>query len=135
MSQKPPDERPNLLPALRYTDAPGAVVWLARTFGFEPMMQVPNSDGTLAHAEMKLGSGVIMLGSKRAPEPTDYAEVNLDHGIYGYVADVDAHYQRARAAGAEILAEPHDTDYDSREYSAKDLDGNHWSFGTYRPEQ
>jgi uncharacterized glyoxalase superfamily protein PhnB len=49
------------------------------------------------------------------------------------VEDVDAHAERAKAAGAEIVRELNDTDYGSREYAARDLEGNVWSFGTYRP--
>ena len=49
------------------------------------------------------------------------------------VDDLDAHHDRARAAGAEIIRGPFDTDYGSRDYAARDLAGNVWSFGTYRP--
>jgi uncharacterized glyoxalase superfamily protein PhnB len=46
----------------------------------------------------------------------------------------DALYERARNAGAQITAEPHDTDYGSRDFAAQDPEGNRWSFGTYRGE-
>ncbi|MCM0675632.1 glyoxalase [Micromonospora phytophila] len=57
----------------------------------------------------------------------------FDAQVYVAVEDVDAHCARARAAGAEIVREPLDTDYGSRDYTARDLAGNVWSFGTYRP--
>ena len=52
---------------------------------------------------------------------------------YVVVADADAHHDRARAAGAQVTMELRDTDYGSRDYAAKDLEGNAWFFGTYRP--
>ena len=54
-------------------------------------------------------------------------------GVYCVVDEVDAHCERARAAGAEITREPEDTPYGSREYTARDLEGHPWSFGTYAP--
>ncbi len=50
-----------------------------------------------------------------------------------YVQDIDAHYARACVAGAEIVYPLRQTDYGSREYAARDLEGNLWSFGTYQP--
>ena len=83
---------------------------------------------------MSFGTGVIMLGSAEgapsAQEPDDVLVAR--RGIYIAVEDADAHCERAKAAGAEITRELEDTDYGSREYSARDPDGYHWSFGTYR---
>jgi uncharacterized glyoxalase superfamily protein PhnB len=62
-----------------------------------------------------------------------YARQVGQGSIYMAVDDTEAHYQRARAAGAEIITELHDTDYGSRDYAARDPEGNVWSFGTYRP--
>src|SRR4051794_507238 len=137
MSGSVNDARPNIFPCLRYEDAPAAIEWLARAFGFEKGLVVPNPDGTIAHAELKLGSGTIMLGSAREDHfgmksPRKLGGIN--QSIYIALADVDAHYRRAEIAGAEIVMEPHDTDYGSREYGARDHEGNLWSFGTYMPE-
>ena len=132
----PPEARPTIYPFLRYDDAPAALDWLEKAFGFRRTMEVPGPDGTIAHAEMSFGTGMIMLGSARVAtavrEPDDALAAR--HGIYVAVEDADAHCERARAAGAEITREPEDTDYGSREYSARDPEGYHWSFGTYRPE-
>ncbi|MDQ3874867.1 MAG: VOC family protein [Actinomycetota bacterium] len=129
------DARPTIYPFLRYDDAPAALDWLARAFGFQKTMEVEGPNRSIAHAQMSFGTGVVMLGSARAdttmPEPEDALAAR--HGIYVAVDDVDAHYERATAAGAEITLELEDTDYGSREYSARDLEGYHWSFGTYRP--
>ena len=131
----PDDARPTIYPFLRYDNAAAALDWLERAFGFRKTMEVPGSNGTIAHAQMSFGTGVIMLGSARAatsvPEPDDALAAR--RGIYVAVDDADAHYERAKAAGAEITLELEDTDYGSREYSARDLEGYHWSFGTYRP--
>ncbi|MFN2468507.1 MAG: VOC family protein [Gaiellaceae bacterium] len=129
------DARPTIYPFLRYDDAPAALDWLERAFGFRRTMEVPGPNGTIAHAQMSFGTGVIMLGSARVEaaveEPEDVLAAR--HGIYVAVEDADAHCERARAAGVEITREPEDTDYGSREYSARDPEGYHWSFGTYRP--
>ena len=136
MPQDTLEGRPNIFPFLRYREANDAIEWLARAFGFEKQMVVPGPDGTVAHAEMSLGPGVIMLGSVRDDglgEKDSQDPGAVKQVVYVYVADADAHYERAKAAGAEIVYEPGDTDYGSREYSARDLEGHLWSFGTYRP--
>ena len=124
---------PNIFPALRYKNGNAAVDWLGKAFGFEKQMVVPGPDGGVAHAQLTFGPGVIMLGSGKHEPGNPWDEVAL--GIYVYVEDVDAHYRRAKAAGAEIVRDLQDTDYGSREYSARDLDGHLWSFGTYHPHK
>ena len=136
MSHPTHDGSPNIFPFLRYRDAPAAIDWLVAAFGFEKQLVAPGPDGTVAHAQLSLGPGTIMLGSARddalgIQSPRDLAAVS--QGIYVHVGEVDAHYRRARAAGAEIVIELQDMEYGSREYSARDLEGHLWSFGTYRP--
>jgi uncharacterized glyoxalase superfamily protein PhnB len=130
-------EKPNIFPFLRYQNAPAALAWLATAFGFEEQLVVPGPDGTIAHAQMRLGAGVVMLGSARDDDlgmksPRELPGVN--QGVYVYVKDVDAHFARAKAAGAEIVRTLADTDHGSREYCARDLEGHLWSFGTYLPD-
>ena len=134
MAKNPPQGAPNIFPALRYQNGTAAVEWLGKAFGFEKQMVVPGPDGTIAHAQLKFGPGVIMLGSAKGQHGPDNAWDDVKQGIYVHVADVDAHYRRAKAAGAEIVRELQDTDYGSREYSVRDLEGHLWSFGTYYPE-
>ena len=132
MAKNAAEGKPNIFPALRYRNGSAAVEWLGKAFGFEKHMVVPGPEGTIAHAQMKLGSGMIMLGSGKhgdANNPWD----EVQQGVYVHVEDVDAHYARAKAAGAEIVMELEDTDYGSRGYSVRDLEGHLWSFGTYRP--
>jgi uncharacterized glyoxalase superfamily protein PhnB len=97
-------------------------------------------DGTVAHAELLLAGNVIMLGNTRDDENAVRSpkEVNaVTSGLYVVLPDaaaIDALHARAVAAGARIVQPPHDTDYGSHDFSAVDLEGQHWSFGTYRPE-
>jgi uncharacterized glyoxalase superfamily protein PhnB len=125
-------------PAMRYADARAAIAWLVATFGFEEHVCYSADDGSVAHAELRFHDGMIMLGTVR---DDDYPvkPPALRGGLTGsvYVAvpadEIDAHYARAKAAGAKISRDINDTDYGSREYSAFDLEGFLWSFGTYRP--
>ena len=112
------------------------IEWLERAFGFEPVMVVQGENDTIAHAELKLGNGRIMLGSMRDDEfrtRSPKAVGGVTCGVYAYVEDVGGHYERARAAGAEIVRPLADTPYGSREYSARDPEGHLWHFGTYLP--
>lgn len=118
------EQAPNIFPTLRYTDADRALGWLMNAFGFTERAVHRGDDGTIHHAEMSLGAGTIMFGQGDPPS----------RGIYVAVDDADAHYAQAKAGGAEITREIEDTPYGSREYSARDLGGHVWSFGTYRPE-
>jgi uncharacterized glyoxalase superfamily protein PhnB len=125
-----------IFPTLRYADAPAAIEWLGRAFGFEPRMVVDGEPGTVAHAELTYNGAMIMLGSVRPPVEGEWSAVAPPAGsgsMYVVVEDIDDHHDRATAAGAEIVRALQDTEYGSREYSARDLEGNVWSFGTYQP--
>jgi uncharacterized glyoxalase superfamily protein PhnB len=104
--------------------------FLVAAFGAEQHAVNTTVDGTIRHAEFRLGNGIVMFGpaSDRMPAPR-----GRGGGIYVVITDPDEHCARARAAGAEIVMEPHDTDYGSRNYAAKDPEGNAWFFGTYQP--
>jgi uncharacterized glyoxalase superfamily protein PhnB len=122
---------PSVIPSLRYKDARRAVEWLQEAFGFEPHVVVDGEGDEIAHAELTYGDGMVMLGTQR----DDSYGSHVGQGwLYVVVEDADAHYARAKAAGAEIVRELEDQDYGSRDYSARDFEGNLWSFGTYRPE-
>ena len=127
----------NCIPFLGYEDARMALDWLENVFGFERAEVTEGSNGEVVHAELRYDGGLIMLGSARPNEwgmktPRELGAVS--QGVYVIVDDVDGHYERARSEGAEIVRELQGTDYGSREYMARDLEGNLWSFGTYRPE-
>ena len=128
--------RANIFPALRYKDAQAALDWLKRAFGFSEKEVYRGDDGTIHHAELQLGAGIVMVGQYREDgwlggKPPDALASTAS--VYAVVADPDAHHARAVAAGARIVRELENTDYGSREYSARDPQGNLWSFGTYDP--
>ena len=118
-----PEQGPNIYPFMRFADTHAPLEWLSRAFGFEELVVYRGDDGAVHHAEMSLGPVIVMFG------PGDPAS----QGVYVAVEDADEHYEQAKAAGAEITREIEDTDYGSREYTARDLEGHVWSFGTYRP--
>ena len=130
--------RTPVIPTLRYDDAPRMLEWLCTAFGFERKFVVPGDGGTIAHAQLSFGNGMIMFGSARDDEWGRFVKPVAALGVatgaaYVVVSDLDAHAVRAKAAGAEILYGPRDTDYGSREYAARDPGGQVWSFGTYDP--
>jgi uncharacterized glyoxalase superfamily protein PhnB len=127
--------RPGLCPTLLYSDAKAAVRQLTEGLGFRQLALYEGQDGTVAHAELEQGGGVVMLGSKAGGRGV-FAEAMRDAGpagVYVVVEDVDAHHARAVEHGVEILMAPADQDYGSRDYMARDIEGNVWSFGTYAP--
>lgn len=127
-----------LIPTLRYRDAAGAIDWLCEAFGLERHLVVDGQAGRIDHAQLTIGSGMVMLGSVREGSYDDYVSTVTEEGaptaaIYVVVDDVDAHAARSRKAGAEILQEPEDQDYGGRLYTCRDIEGNVWSFGSYDP--
>ena len=126
-----------IIPTLRYRNAKAAIDWLCKAFGFEAKMVVPGAGGKVAHAELVLGNGMIMLGDAE----TEYGHLvaaplkgrSVTQGLYVVVADVDGHYARAKAGGAEIVLDLKTQDYGGRDYTARDLEGHVWTFGTYDP--
>ena len=128
-----------VIPTLRYHDAVKAIGWLVDAFGFERHLVVEGDEGRIDHAQLTFGSGMLMCGSH--DDHGGYSDlvrtVRLvgapTGGIFVVVDDVDAHAERARAAGAEIVQPPEDQDYGGRNYTCRDLEGNVWSFGSYDP--
>lgn len=128
-----------VIAAMKYRDAAAAIDWLVGAFGFEKHLVVPGEGGAIAHAELVFGDGMVMLGSSRegdydrllAPLAETGGKPTL--GLYVVVDDVDAHYARAKAAGAEILIDIKDEDYGGRDYTCRDPEGYVWTFGSYDP--
>jgi uncharacterized glyoxalase superfamily protein PhnB len=125
---------PNIYPTFRYRDADAGLEFLKQAFGFEEVNVYRGDDGVIHHAELHLGPGIVMFGAAERNEAESLDVPVAGASVYVAVADTDALYERAKAAGAEIVRELHDTDYGSRDFAAKDPEGNLWSFGTYRPE-
>ncbi len=141
MSSSAKTTRATVVPCLRYRDAPKAIDWLCSVFGFEKHLVVPNDDGTIAHAQLSFGNGMVMLGSatkaqnafdRLIQQPDALGGVETQ-SPYLIVADADLVYQRAKAAGARIEIEIKDEDYGGRGFCCRDLEGHLWSIGTYDP--
>ena len=127
-----------VIPTMRYHDAPRMLDWLCDAFAFERHLVVPGDDGTIAHAQLVLGGGMIMLGSWRDDAWGNLVKTARQAGavtqsVYVVVPEVDAHYARATAAGAEIVQPLEDKAHGGRGYAARDPEGQLWSFGSYDP--
>jgi uncharacterized glyoxalase superfamily protein PhnB len=119
-------------PTLRAHDAKALIAFLVDAFGFEETVVYADGD-EVHHAQLDWPEGGgIMLGSA-GPEPARAANAG-NFSAYVVTDEPDALYERAKKAGAEITDEPHDTDYGSRDFAARDPEGNRWSFGTYPGE-
>jgi len=125
-----------IFPILRYQDARAAIRWLCGAFGFVELFSVPEAGPFVRHAQLKLGTNVIMLGTVRPDDGLASPQTlgAATQALCVYVADLDTHYERARAAGVEIVSPLKTTDFGTREYHARDSEGHLWTFGTYRPE-
>lgn len=129
----------SIMPALRYRDAAAAIDWLTNVFGFERHAVYAGPGGLIHHAELKLGGGMIMLGSCKDDEygrgfkiPAELGDVET-RSAYIIVNDADAVYAKAQTAGGKIVRKIQNTDYGSREFTVKDPEGHSWSVGTYNP--
>lgn len=123
--------RPSLSSALSYLDPKTAFRWLEDAFGFEPVMVISDADGNLLHSEMTFGDGLIMVGSEWSDETRSPKSVGgkTTQTVHIHLKeDVDAHCERARKAGAEILTEPAEQFYGDRTYRARDPEGHVWTF-------
>jgi uncharacterized glyoxalase superfamily protein PhnB len=128
--------RQRIFPCLAYKDAPAAIDWLGRAFGFEQAVCYTGPDGGIVHAELRLEGNLIMLGGERPdhyPIQSPATVGTPTQGVYIRVADVDALWARAVAAGAAVVRPLADTDYGSREFGVRDPEGHLWNFGTYDP--
>ena len=139
MNANVPSSPSTIMPAVRYRDANAAIEWLCNVFGFEKHAVYPGPNGTVGHAELKLGGGMIMLGSEKDDEygrgfkpPGEVGGVET-RSVYIVVADAGAVYERAKSEGGRIVRELQNTDYGSREFTVKDPEGHSWSVGTYDP--
>jgi uncharacterized glyoxalase superfamily protein PhnB len=139
MSALAQNTKATVIPCLRYRDAPAAIEWLCRAFGFKKQLVVPGKDGTIAHAQLSFGNGMIMLASvvesefgrlMKQPDEIGGAETQT---AYIIVSDADMLYTRAKAAGARIEIEIKDEDYGGRGFTCRDPEGHVWNLGTYDP--
>ncbi|MGA2169945.1 MAG: VOC family protein [Terracidiphilus sp.] len=141
MSSPVIQSKSTIIPALRYRNAPAAIDWLCQVIGFERHAVYEGENGSIAHAELTLGNGMIMLGSQKDDEygrsfksPAELDGVET-RSAYIVVPDADAVHARAVTTGATIIRPLQDTPYGSREFAVKDPEGHSWSVGTYDPWQ
>ena len=123
-------KRTEIIPYIFYSDVSGALEWLTRVFGFKEDLRIGTPHGGM-HGEMSLDGQRIMMGSGGASaKMLNAREAGVaTMGIFIYLEDVDGHYERAKAAGAEIAHAPKDENY-GRTYTVRDLDGHPWFFCT-----
>jgi uncharacterized glyoxalase superfamily protein PhnB len=139
--KNPPAGWPRISSALFYDDAAKAIDWICHAFGFEVRLKVEGQGGRIEHSELVFGEGLIMVGSTERTDKPDRDFCASPHSVGGKntqalcicVDDVDAHCERARAAGAKIVSEPETHDYgeeywSDRSYQAEDLEGHRWWF-------
>ncbi|MEV4557639.1 VOC family protein [Kitasatospora sp. NPDC049285] len=125
---------PQVWPSLRARDARGLIRFLVEAFGFEETAVYADEE-QVHHAQLAWPpGGGIMLGSASDRPDDPWPLRPGTFGAYVVTDDPDGLFRRAVAAGAEVTAEPHDTDYGSRDFAVRDPEGNRWSFGTYRGE-
>jgi uncharacterized glyoxalase superfamily protein PhnB len=139
---KPSSGKSVVIPGLRYRDSAKAVEWLCQAFGFEKKLVVPGPNGSVVHAELTHESGMVMLGSGEAHGNVNYGKYvrtpsdlggKVSGGMYVIVDDPDAHYARAKQAGAEIVLDIKTEEYGGRGYTCRDFEGHVWTFGSYDP--
>jgi uncharacterized glyoxalase superfamily protein PhnB len=140
MSSFPKNTKVTVIPAMRYRNAPEAIEWLCKAFGFEKQAVYPNPDGTIGHAQLTFGNGMIMLSSTVEGNP--YSKLIAQPDQVGMVetqapclivSDCDTVYASAKAAGAVIVIDIADMDYGGRAFTCRDLEGHLWNIGSYDP--
>ncbi|QDT64109.1 VOC family protein [Calycomorphotria hydatis] len=130
-----------IIPALLYRDTAKAVEWLCETIGFEKHQVFAGDDGKIMHAELKLGNGMVMLGSVR-DEETEYSKLIKQpdeiggfetQSVYIVVPDADVVYEKVKTSDGEIVIDIKDEDYGGRDFTCRDVEGHVWTIGTYDP--
>ena len=130
MVKNPPEGCQRVIPYLLYSDAAAAIDFVCKAFGFEERFRLPGQGGSIMHAEVGLADNILMLAT--APKEMGCAspkDLPARHSlVVCYVDDVDAHFRRAKKAGANVLKEPEDQFYGDRTYRVRDPEGHEWYF-------
>jgi uncharacterized glyoxalase superfamily protein PhnB len=125
-------ENVEIHPVLHYADPEKALQFLAEAFGFREHNVYRDPAGKIAYAEMELGGAYLGFGGQTEGSPFDLGPCAI-YVVLESEDAIDAHHDHTVAAGAEIVMPPTDQDYGSRDYAARDFEGNVWCFGTFRP--
>ncbi|HEY3947756.1 VOC family protein [Phenylobacterium sp.] len=121
---------PSLSSAVCYVDPRAALAFLEKAFGFEISMLIEDGEGNIAHSEMRFGDSIVMVGNEWTDDhksPRSIGGKNTQTVHIQVDTDVDAHCERARAAGFEILVEPATQFYGDRTYRCRDPEGHIWT--------
>ncbi len=124
---------------MRYKDAPAAIEWLCTVLGFEKQLVVPGDPGEITHAQLVFGNSMIMVGTLRPVEYSELVTVPSDingkntQSAYLIVADIEAHYAKAKTTKANIVQPLKDQDYGGKLYACTDPEGFLWNIGSYDP--
>ena len=140
MSYNPHEGYPRVVPVLAYEDVAAAIGWLSRAFGFREVLRRTDPAGIVRVAEMESGGGTVMLESRPGGHASEaWPQSHGCHYLRVLVDGVDEHHQRARQAGAKIMAEPADKPWGLRQYLVEDVGGHRWEFSERlrdgRPEE
>lgn len=129
-----------IIPSMRYRDCHAAIDWLCRAFGFVAQAVYDGPDGTVAHAQLTFGNGMVMLGSEtNGGEMAAYcvhpdeAGRRSTRSVYLVVSDAAAVYATACAAGAEVVQKLREMEYGGKAFGCRDPEGYLWSIGEYDP--
>ena len=130
--------RSTVIPGLRYRDAHAAIEWLCSVLGFERRLVVPHGEDEIAHAQLTLGGGMVMLGSMRDDVHGHHVVASelggkLTQAAYIVVSDIEALYEHVQAKGANIVMELEAQPYGGSLFAVRDPEGQLWSIGSYDP--
>ena len=121
----------DVYPCLTYRDVAAALNWLADAFDVKPLVPDSEANEAVENAAVAYRDGMVLIAAER-PEQL-HASHTSQGWVYLAVDDIDGHHRRTKAAGVEVLNDPHAGPGGMRGYSARDLEGNIWTFGTARP--
>ena len=125
-------ERTSLTSALCYRDPRAALAFLEAAFGFEVVMLIEDAEGAIVHSQMRFGNAEVMIGAEWSDDHKSPASIGAKNTQTLHIhieTDCDAHCERARAAGLEILMEPETQFYGDRSYRCRDPEGHIWTVG------
>lgn len=120
-----------VLPHITYQNVAEAMAWLTTAFGFSEHFRYGESGGRVQGAQMRLGNAWIMVNSAR---PGSASPAQIGHSTQSltvFVEDVNAHFERAKSAGAKVVENLHETEYGERQYGVEDLEGHRWLFARH----
>lgn len=134
MVPNPPHDMPRITPHLFYDDVAAAIDWLVEAFGFEVRLRMTDNDGHVVHGDLEVADSLVMVGltsegaTRESPKSLGG---KVSQRLYIFVDDVDAHYERAQKAGAQITVPLAEQFYGDRVYECVDPEGHRWKFAQH----